>query len=140
MRVVEAVLGSGKDRLSRAWIRSFDASSRSQGEGSECPRMPIKEKEHEIANQVYYRPNRGQHCAVDFPGFGNGNRTTRRRKRHAAGTRARGVARATAQTRDPQAANQPISLTVMLNLTDQGGFKAFEASLQDPVRRITAIR
>ena len=42
------------------------------------------------------------------------------------------VASASAQPRDPQAANQPITLTVMLNLTDQAGFKAFEASLQDP--------
>lgn len=42
------------------------------------------------------------------------------------------VANAIAQARDPQAANQPITLTMMLNLTDQAGFKAFEASLQDP--------
>jgi len=42
------------------------------------------------------------------------------------------VASAIAQARDPQAANQAITLTVMLNLTDQAGFKAFEASLQDP--------
>jgi len=42
------------------------------------------------------------------------------------------VASAIAQARDQQAANQPITLTVMLNLTDQAGFKAFEASLQDP--------